>query len=188
MQAYLPNSYCLDCFAGSGVLGFEAISRGAHKVVFIEQNKQTADNLKENARMLRADNTVIINDNALHWLDSLSLETDMREPNKPIPDNLEPVNLEPVNLELAKKTADSKASSWPKFDLVFLDPPFRAGVLQKAGILLNHSGCLTEDALIYVERSANDTVVLPENWVCLKQKRSGQVLYTLYQRQIGSDV
>ena len=48
LQPYLLQSVCLDVFAGSGVLGFEAISRGAEKVVFIEQNIKTVKKIKEN--------------------------------------------------------------------------------------------------------------------------------------------
>jgi len=39
---------CLDLFAGSGALGLEAISNGAQKVTFIEQNKDIYNCLKNN--------------------------------------------------------------------------------------------------------------------------------------------
>ncbi|WP_133127526.1 16S rRNA (guanine(966)-N(2))-methyltransferase RsmD [Legionella nagasakiensis] len=40
------NALCLDAFAGSGALGFEAFSRGASKVVFVEQSPKAYTNLK----------------------------------------------------------------------------------------------------------------------------------------------
>lgn len=46
---------CLDCFAGSGSLGFEAISRGAESVQFMELDKQAAKQLKTNAQLLKYD-------------------------------------------------------------------------------------------------------------------------------------
>ena len=36
----LNKMYCLDLFSGTGALGFEAFSRGAQKVTFVERNKE----------------------------------------------------------------------------------------------------------------------------------------------------
>ena len=44
---------CLDCFAGAGSLGFEALSRGATMVTFMELDKQAAKQLLANASFLR---------------------------------------------------------------------------------------------------------------------------------------
>lgn len=51
----LDGKTCLDLFAGSGALGFEALSRGAQRVVMAEQNPQVLKALRENARKLGAD-------------------------------------------------------------------------------------------------------------------------------------
>ena len=51
----LDGKTCLDLFAGSGALGFEALSRGARRVVMVEQNPQALKALQENARKLGAD-------------------------------------------------------------------------------------------------------------------------------------
>ncbi|MBK7687165.1 MAG: 16S rRNA (guanine(966)-N(2))-methyltransferase RsmD [Rhodocyclaceae bacterium] len=40
---------CLDLFAGSGILGFEAASRGAESVVMIEKDRKAFAALKKNA-------------------------------------------------------------------------------------------------------------------------------------------
>ena len=50
----LDGKTCLDLFAGSGALGFEALSRGARRVVMVEQNPQVLKALQENARKLGA--------------------------------------------------------------------------------------------------------------------------------------
>ena len=68
LQPYLAQSRCLDCFAGSGVLGFEALSRLAESVVFLEQNKKTADNLKQNIDVLDVTNAKLYCVDALQWL------------------------------------------------------------------------------------------------------------------------
>ena len=48
----LDGLECLDLFAGSGALGFEAWSRGAHCVVMVEQHRAALTALKRNAEIL----------------------------------------------------------------------------------------------------------------------------------------
>jgi 16S rRNA (guanine966-N2)-methyltransferase len=142
LQPYLYQSHCLDCFAGSGILGFEALSRGAADVLFIEHNRKTVDSLQANVRLLAADGANVLHADTLEWMTGV------------------------------------QHSSY--FDLVFLDPPFHSDLLAKSCVLLDSSGCLADNAIIYVEHGVNTNPVLPEKWVCLKQKTSGQVSYELY--------
>ncbi len=46
------NAHVLDCFAGSGSLAFESLSRGAAEAVLIEKNKSAAALIRENALAL----------------------------------------------------------------------------------------------------------------------------------------
>lgn len=55
----IHGSYCLDLFAGSGALGFEAISRGAEFVKFVELNKIAASNIQNNLTLLELDNASV---------------------------------------------------------------------------------------------------------------------------------
>ncbi|RKT43910.1 16S rRNA (guanine(966)-N(2))-methyltransferase RsmD [Thiocapsa rosea] len=65
----IPGARCLDVFAGSGALGFEAVSRGAGEVVLIEQSAPVARQLEANARRLGAEETRIVRGNAIRWLE-----------------------------------------------------------------------------------------------------------------------
>jgi len=47
LQNAIGGARCLDLFAGSGALGLEALSRGAHEVVFVEQAVAAARALQE---------------------------------------------------------------------------------------------------------------------------------------------
>ncbi len=68
-------------------------------------------------------------------------------------------------------------------DVVFLDPPFGAGLLGPAAAALERGGWLAPMALIYVECAAReDPPALPESWRALKGKRAGEVGYHLYAR------
>ncbi|MEE9190062.1 MAG: RsmD family RNA methyltransferase, partial [Candidatus Neomarinimicrobiota bacterium] len=44
----LAGQHVLDLFAGSGILGFEAASRGALSVTFVEDSKKAVVQLKNN--------------------------------------------------------------------------------------------------------------------------------------------
>lgn len=55
----LAGARCLDLFAGSGALGFEALSRGAEAVWFVERDPVQVQALEEHARLLGAPATII---------------------------------------------------------------------------------------------------------------------------------
>ena len=64
----LDGLVCLDLFAGSGALGFEALSRGAARGVMIERDRAVAQALRDSARSLDASAEVIESD-ALAYLE-----------------------------------------------------------------------------------------------------------------------
>ncbi len=66
----LTGKTCLDLFSGSGALGFEAQSRGAHKVVMVEKNRQAFQALRENAQKLGAQNLELVHADALQFVSS----------------------------------------------------------------------------------------------------------------------
>jgi 16S rRNA (guanine966-N2)-methyltransferase len=141
LMPYIQDANCLDCFAGSGGLGFEAISRGASSAILVELNKSAAQQLNDNKALLKANNIRVIQQNALNFLHS----------------------------------------NQQAYSLVFIDPPFRKGLAQKAAELLVEKG-LTDEALIYVEMEADDNLqIMPSHWQLLKEKVAGQVIYRLYQ-------
>jgi 16S rRNA (guanine966-N2)-methyltransferase len=56
----------LDLFAGSGALGFEALSRGAHRATFIESDRKACDCIQSNAEHLNVQTATIIQADAVH--------------------------------------------------------------------------------------------------------------------------
>jgi len=66
----LIDSRGLDLYAGTGALGLEAISRGALEIIFLEQDKHTAENIKKCAQDLGVSAQVLIkNQDVLKFLD-----------------------------------------------------------------------------------------------------------------------
>lgn len=66
----LTGRSCLDLYAGSGALGFEALSRGAAAVVMVERDRQAVQALRDNAARLGAANLEVAGTDALQFLRS----------------------------------------------------------------------------------------------------------------------
>jgi len=62
LSASLQNAVCLDLFAGVGGLGFEAISRGASRCVFVEKDRAHLRALKLNREKLGCETETIVVD------------------------------------------------------------------------------------------------------------------------------
>lgn len=62
--------HVLDLFAGSGALGFEALSRGASHVTFVEKQNRTASQIKETCRRLdlTGAEAQVVCRNCLSWI------------------------------------------------------------------------------------------------------------------------
>jgi 16S rRNA (guanine966-N2)-methyltransferase len=59
---------CLDLFAGSGALGFEAASRGAEKVVMVELDRAAVRALQDNIRKLGSANVSVQGQDGLEFV------------------------------------------------------------------------------------------------------------------------
>lgn len=69
------------------------------------------------------------------------------------------------------------------FDLIFLDPPFRMGLLEETCTLLEENGYVDENSLIYIEVEKElSPVPVSENWQMLKSKAAGQTSFMLWSR------
>ncbi len=141
----IPHATCLDLFAGSGGLGFEAASRQAQQVTMLEMNPVVCQQLQTNIRTLKTDRISALNTDALAYL---------RQPGNP-------------------------------FDVVFIDPPFRKGLLDETVQLLEANGWLSPTALIYIETEKELSLpFLPVSWSLHREKIAGQVCFRLFTRGI----
>lgn len=73
----LNGARVLDVCAGSGVLGFESLSRGASFATLIEFDKNQANQLKQTAQTLKLDNTAILHGDCLAILPTLTIPFDI---------------------------------------------------------------------------------------------------------------
>jgi len=71
LQFDIIDKNFVEVFAGSGSVGLEALSRGAKRAFFIEQNRDVFDILKQNIKRLNADNTTAILGDSFEELDNV---------------------------------------------------------------------------------------------------------------------
>ena len=143
LQGDIHGAICLDLFAGSGALGFEALSRGASQLTFVEKDKKAANQLEINLDLLKAEAEVHCSD-ALDYLESLAYKK-------------------------GKKGGCV-------LDIIFLDPPYRKGLLDKSLRLLKEKNLIDQNSLIYLEHESEESY----NWAdydltILKEANAGQV-------------
>lgn len=68
LQSFPPPKHCLDLFAGSGALGFEAASRGAVQVTLVDSNAAVCQRLREHVGLFKADNIAVAQQDASEFL------------------------------------------------------------------------------------------------------------------------
>lgn len=73
LQVDIVGARCLDLYAGSGALGFEALSRGASHVVFVDSHNKVIDELKENSLRLNSDKQSFYLKGAMEYLAAIAL-------------------------------------------------------------------------------------------------------------------
>jgi 16S rRNA (guanine966-N2)-methyltransferase len=133
----LHGAACLDLYAGSGVLGFEAASRGAARVILVERDRAALAALHATRSALDARQVEIVACDALRYL--AQVET--------------------------------------RFDVVFLDPPFRQNAWP--ALVAQLPRCLAAGARVSLE--APNPQDAPQGWRELRRLRAGQVSLQLMQ-------
>jgi len=84
----------LDLFAGSGILGFEALSRGAQEVTFVDSSWRVIQQLRNNAKSLDFEPIKIVQSEALAFLQNTQLSYDLIFLDPPFADDaLIPINV-----------------------------------------------------------------------------------------------
>ena len=96
LMSDVRDSQCLDCFAGSGGLGFESLSRGASHVTFIEKDAKAAAQLKQNLSTLKVgtDLAELLNIDAASFLEKTERTFDLIFLDPPFNKQLLPLVLE----------------------------------------------------------------------------------------------
>lgn len=68
LSGKINGARCLDCFAGTGVLAFESLSRGAQSVTLIEKHIDAIASIKRNQKSLDANGLEVLHGDVLFFL------------------------------------------------------------------------------------------------------------------------
>ena len=167
LQTVVSGAHCLDLFAGSGALGLEALSRGATRAVFVDQDAVAIHCLREHVQTLRATNAQVMQADVLAYLQG-----------------------DRFQYSASDDTCASLHSAPQCFDVVFIDPPYRHyDLLQDCCKRLETGGWLAPQAYIYLEtESSRNVPPLPPNWQMIRSKKAGHVGYHLMLRKALSSL
>jgi len=110
----LDGAVCLDLYAGSGVLGFEAASRGAARVVLVEQARAALATLRATRDALEARQVEIVVADALHYVKAADARFDVVFLDPPFRQNVWPALFERLPRCLAAGARVSLEASVPQ--------------------------------------------------------------------------
>jgi len=176
LQPMIRGASCLDLFAGSGVLGFEAASRGAAQVHLLESDPVTVENLEQQL--------IFLTPSANHNSADTTVETS--------PESAVSVHSADA-LELLEQ---GPGQGLPSADIVFVDPPFDAELQTTVLVALQSRGWLKNGGCVYLEaREAKLADLLPMalpdgingRWHIQREKRAGGVTYGLATLECRDD-
>ncbi|MFT8988345.1 MAG: 16S rRNA (guanine(966)-N(2))-methyltransferase RsmD [Bifidobacterium psychraerophilum] len=153
----IEDARVLDLYAGTGALGIEALSRGAHELVAVESSARAAALIASSLKTLKRHPA---------WMPSDSAR----------------VVRNPVERFLRSEAQSSDAQTWedarrPGFDVVFMDPPYALGDDDVREVIssLIQGGLIRDDGVLVVERSTRSPEPLvPEGWGLRQVKQYGE--------------
>ncbi len=126
LHGLFEGAYVLDLFAGSGSYGLEALSRGAQKAFFVDIDKRCVRTVQKNLK-----NTNLKSRGEVFKMDAMDFVEKYQNAEIPTDHNI------------------AKEPKLPKFDLIFLSPPYETGaqihLIKNLSLILNHQGVIIFD-------------------------------------------
>lgn len=146
IQSYVPNSIVLDLFAGSGNLGIEAISNGASKCYFVDNNIEAIKVIKKNIDTfnIKDKSTILHND--------------------------------------YNKSLDYFYNRNIKFDIIFVDPPYKYEIIEKVINKVIEYNLLNDNGIIVLEFEKDKLKEQYGNFRLIKNKKYGEKYVYIYQK------
>lgn len=160
------NKIVLDVFAGSGSLGFEALSRGARHVTFVDKNKLALSCAFNNAKALKAEDCCkfVTADARFSRIPTLTLKNSSAG---------EHVSESYAPEEYALEKYPSKKYAAKKYEWVLIDPPYSKGFAEPTLNNLHKQNILAPNATIILEVEKREPTEIPAPFVIVKEISQG---------------
>ncbi len=161
LSGELDGCNWLDICSGTGIMGCEALKRGAKKIIAIEINKKTSEicnsNLRATADEVNHNNFIeVINSDAVSWLKGGCLNQ-------------------------TRRFNEYSKDNDHLFDFIYLDPPYKSKIYLPILQSLIKGKWLKNNSLVICEHSTESMLSIPSGWV-IKDRRvygsSGLVFIT----------
>ncbi|MCL4457722.1 MAG: 16S rRNA (guanine(966)-N(2))-methyltransferase RsmD [Nitrospirae bacterium] len=145
----------LDLYAGTGAVGIEALSRGAGKAVFVDDNSLRVNIIKELIEKFAfKDRAVIIKDRASNFINNFL-------------------------------TPNSKLQTPDSFDIIFVDPPYASGEIDVILPLIDEKAVLRDNGVVIAEHSSKKPLAHEMGSLKLmKIYKYGDTSLTLYRKEL----
>lgn len=111
----IPGSRVLDLYAGTGAVGIEALSRGADRVVFVEQHREAIDCIRENLAHCRLTGGEIRQADALAYLAEPGEQFDLIFADPPYDKTRGTLNQHPLLVHVAQRLCANGTIVWEHF-------------------------------------------------------------------------
>ena len=161
LSAELPGARWLDLCCGSGVMGCEALQRGAVEVVAVDQDRRMATTARRNLEMVAEAQT---------------------------PAATVQVAIQEVLRWLQQGPSAGRGDVEPRsFDLIYADPPYAAGLYGAIAKAVAERGWLKTDGLLLLECSSGEVPEQPPGWRLIKERRYGGSTVLMLRQSSDAD-
>ena len=141
IQNNIKDSICLDLFAGSGSLGLEALSNGASKCYFCDNNNIAIKAIKKTLDEIKEVNAV---------------------------------------LKLGDYEQILKSFKNEKFNIIFLDPPYKMNLINNVLNIINELDLLNDNGISVCEYETE--IVENNNFEIIKERKYGTINIKIYKK------
>lgn len=172
LQPAIDGAVCLDLFAGSGALGFEALSRGAAHATLVDADARVCAQIRREAKRFGARGIEVVHDSAERFVANFAANAGGAR-----------------GVEAAHDSAEHSAvnaGAARAYDIVFLDPPFASDLLNETCRLLDGCGGLIHPRTLIYAEAATGSFAPPQHWRRVRHSRAHDVEYFLLTAAAGT--